>query len=295
MKLNCNIIQDVLPLVVEDLASEDTVELVNEHIKKCSKCSKEYEELKASKTNFQAENESETIPLKNIKRKLKNKNIYIGILSALIISLLLIIVLNIATKPIPLLYKEAIESTEIEDGKIFVKFKPEVSNYNVVSHDFNHDIMAWKTNISKFFDSGEAKNTVISIDEEKPVLINYISQGSELDRLIYGEIDYGGRITLPRLAMNYYLLIMIIVFIITIILFFIFKNRAKIQKIVKTIMIFPLSYILGHIVIFGGDGTTHHMMRDLFFVIVGTLLFFSIFILLIYKDDFMKIKGNMNK
>lgn len=298
MKLTCNTIKDILPLVVEDLASEDTVKLINEHIEKCPECSREYEELKAAKIDYKAKNELESIPLKNINRKLKNRNIYIGLVSALIISLLLIIGLNIATKPIPLSFEEAIESTEVEDGKVFIEFMPEVSNYNLVSNNYDgieFEIMAWKTNISSLFKRGEAKNTVISIDEEEPVLVRFISQASELDKLIYGKDQEGYILTLPRLAMNYYLILMAIVFIISGILSLIFRKMDKINKITKTIMIFAFSYVFSHIVMFGFGGSTHHMNRDLSFVIITTILIFSIFILLVYKDDFIKSKEKTSK
>ena len=295
MKLSCNIIQDILPLVVEDLASEDTVKLINDHIETCSKCNEEYMELKTSKISYKAISKSETVPLKSIRRKLKNKNIYIGLLSALIICLSLVIALNIATKPIPLSYMQAIESTKVENEKLFIEVKPKVSNYSIVSYGSNHDIMAWKTNVSKFFDSGEPKNTVITIDDRKSTIVSYISQADEPDKLIYGKIDGQGRITLPRLAMNYYLLAITSIFIIAIFLYLIFKNTDKIKKIAKIIIIFSLSYILGHISIFGGSGTTHHIIRDLYFVIVSFILFFSIIILLVYKESFLNLRGNINK
>ncbi len=294
MKLSCDTIKDILPLVAENLASEDTEKLVNEHLKDCLKCKKEYEELKTSKKYDESKKDLESIPLKDIKRKLKNRNIYIGVLTALIISLLLFIGFNKATKPIPLSFGEAVESTEIEDGKLFIKFKTKVSNYSIVSSSYDqidYEIMAWKTNISRLFKKGEAKTTVISIDKEKPILVRYISQDSELDKIIYGKDQEGNSLTLPRLAMNYYLFIMVIIFVISIVLSFIFRNMDKTKKTTNIVMFFPLSYILSHIVIVGVRGSTHHMNRDLSFVIVTTILFFIIFILTIYRKDFINNKN----
>ncbi len=294
MKLSCNTIQDLLPLVVEDLASEDTVNLVEEHIRDCPLCRREYEDLKAAKIDYKAKNQLESIPLKKVKRKLKSRNIYIGVLTALIVSLLLFVGLDKLTKPIPLSFQEAIESTEIEDGKIFIEFKEEVSNYNIVSGDYdeiNYDIMAWKTSIGNLFERGEAKTTVINIDEEKPVFVRYISQDSELDKFIYGKGQEGHSLTLPRLAMNYYFFLMGIIFLISVILSFIFRRMDRIKKIVNTIMIFSLSYISAHILIlFASEGRTHHMSRDLTFVIITTILIFTILLLLVYRDTLMKTK-----
>ncbi len=288
MKLSCNTIEDMLPLVVEGLASEDTVKLVNEHVQACSKCNEEYMRLGEAKISYKSISKPETLPLKSIRRKLKNKNIYIGLLSALILFLSLVIALNIATKPIPLSYMEAIESTKLEDGKLFIKFNPIVSNYSIESYGPNHDIMAWKTNISRPFNKGEAKNTLVNIDNENPTTVYYINQTNELDKLIYGKVPHKGRLTLPRLAMNYYLLIMTFLFIIGVFLYLLLKRARKIRRILKIVIIFAFSYILGSL--FGSSGNTHHIIRDFCFVLVTSILFFSIIILLVYKESFLNMK-----
>lgn len=298
MKLTCNTIQDLLPLVVEDLTSEDTEKLVEDHIENCPICKGEYEELKAAKLDYKRENELEAIPLKKVNSKIKKGNIYTGIMAALIISLLLIIGLNLATKPIPLSYQQAIESTEVAEGKLFIKFRPEVSNYDIVQINYGgmeYEIMAWKTNKSSLFERGEGKSAVISIDKEKPVRVLFISQTSELDKMIYGEEQEGYSLTLPRLAMNYYLMAMIIILIISGILSLIFRKKDKIYKVTRIIMVFALSYIISHIAIFGPGGSTHHISRDLSFVLVSSLLTFTILILLLYKKDFIKIKEKSRK
>lgn len=293
MKLNCNLVKDILPLVVEGLASEDTVKLINSHIESCPQCKEEYLELKTSKSNYKTINKIETIPLKKVSRRLKNQNIYIGLLSALLICLLLVVLVNMATKPIPLSYTEAVESSRAENNQIFIVFKPEVSNYSIESYGSNHDIMAWKTNISKFFNKGEPKNTVINIDNKQSTTVHYINQSKELDKILYGKVNYEGRITLPRLVMNYYLLIMIFVFIIGIFLYLIFKKVVKIRRVLKPLIIFALSYILGSL--FSSSGITYHIIRDFSFVIVTSILFFAIFVLIIYKESFLSRKTDFSK
>lgn len=295
MKLTCNTIKDILPLAAEDLASDDTVKLIDDHITTCLGCKEEYIKLKSPKIIHNSINRTETIPLESIKRKLKIRNIYVGLLSALIIGLLLVFIINIATKPIPLSYTEAIDSSRIENGKLFIRFNPIVSNYSIDSFGSKHDIMAWKTNVSRFFNHAQAKNTVINIDSEKSTIVSFISQIGELDKIMYGTIDGQGQLSLPRLAMNYYLSAMIVLFVGALFLSFLFKNVVPIKKVLNIIIIFTLSYILGHISIFGGSGTTHHIIRDLYFVIVSCILYFIIIILLLYKDFFLNIGSKNNK
>ena len=45
-KINCNVIQDILPLYIEDAVSEDTKELVEEHLQDCEICQRVYHETK---------------------------------------------------------------------------------------------------------------------------------------------------------------------------------------------------------------------------------------------------------
>ena len=40
MKITCNIIEDLLPLYVDDMVSEDSRQLVEEHLKTCPACRK---------------------------------------------------------------------------------------------------------------------------------------------------------------------------------------------------------------------------------------------------------------
>ena len=45
MKITCNIIEDLLPLYVDDMVSEDSRKLVEEHLKECPACRKMQEEM----------------------------------------------------------------------------------------------------------------------------------------------------------------------------------------------------------------------------------------------------------
>ena len=45
MKNECSIVQDILPLYVEEMVSDDTVSFVREHLKDCPRCRAELEKL----------------------------------------------------------------------------------------------------------------------------------------------------------------------------------------------------------------------------------------------------------
>ena len=44
MKITCNIIEDLLPLYIDDMVSEDSRQLVEEHLKECAACRKMLDE-----------------------------------------------------------------------------------------------------------------------------------------------------------------------------------------------------------------------------------------------------------
>ena len=46
MKITCNIIEDLLPLYIDDMVSEDSRQLVEEHLKECASCRKMLDEMK---------------------------------------------------------------------------------------------------------------------------------------------------------------------------------------------------------------------------------------------------------
>ena len=71
-KTSCNIIKDILPLYVDDVVSEDTRNMVSEHIEHCENCRKIYEKMKVH-VSIPIENSAK--PLKKFKRAWKRKKI----------------------------------------------------------------------------------------------------------------------------------------------------------------------------------------------------------------------------
>ena len=82
MKITCNIIEDLLPLYVDDMVSEDSRKLVEEHLKECPACRKMQEEMMRENClsagrkdgNSAQINKTEAEPLKKIRRRIRKKN-----------------------------------------------------------------------------------------------------------------------------------------------------------------------------------------------------------------------------
>ena len=80
-KINCNVIQDILPLYIDDVVSDDTKELVEEHLQNCEICQRVYHETKTDlendmKVSVQTkESSNEANDLKNFRKFLKKRKI----------------------------------------------------------------------------------------------------------------------------------------------------------------------------------------------------------------------------
>lgn len=90
-KLECNIVQDLLPSFADSLVSEKTAIDMNNHLSACENCSKLYNEMIKGESFEQKEAEKEINYLKKIKKK--HKRTILSILSA--VAALVIILVGI--------------------------------------------------------------------------------------------------------------------------------------------------------------------------------------------------------
>ena len=93
MKISCNIIEDLLPLYVDDMVSEDSRQLVEEHLKACPTCRRMQEEImrenhltdvKKGSDSVQT-NKMEAELLKKIRCKIRKKRIASVLLAVAIV------------------------------------------------------------------------------------------------------------------------------------------------------------------------------------------------------------------
>jgi len=82
----CKIIQDILPLYVDEVVSQDTKKMVDEHLQGCEKCQRECEKMK-SKLYIPAENKAPII--KKINKKWRRKKVMISIMSVFATAIIL--------------------------------------------------------------------------------------------------------------------------------------------------------------------------------------------------------------
>lgn len=135
-KINCNVIQDILPLYIEDVVSDDTKELVEEHLQNCEICQRVYHETKTDFENDMKisaqtkEGSNEANDLKRFRKFLKKRKIKTILFSIAATVICFVAVFTFMNKHVTYIsYKDA-GITIVEDNEEEVLFKTNIKgNY----------------------------------------------------------------------------------------------------------------------------------------------------------------------
>ncbi len=124
-KIDCNVIQDLIPLYVDDAASPETKNLVEAHIAGCPACREEIETMKKALTlPFCSDLEEEKAEvISAIQKQFQRKKVRVAILSALISAVLIIgvyVIMVFPSRVIP--YEEGLISVRDDDGDVWLHF-----------------------------------------------------------------------------------------------------------------------------------------------------------------------------
>lgn len=127
MKVSCDVIKDILPLYAEDMVSNDTKELVDEHIGDCGSCKQELDRI-------QKKNEialcTRDDALNKVKKIIRIRRIRAVLLAFLILLSVFVSAAAIVLFPFYISEEDAIETVYVnEDGGLVVKFKEGTYDY----------------------------------------------------------------------------------------------------------------------------------------------------------------------
>ncbi len=87
MKVTCGIVEDLLPLYMEDMCSEESKAALEEHIEACPACSEKAARMKNGAVIPQMKNQDRRFPIADYVKKVKRHRIRVGISAALICAL----------------------------------------------------------------------------------------------------------------------------------------------------------------------------------------------------------------
>lgn len=120
MDKKCDIIQDLLPLYVDEVCSQASKEMVNEHLQMCSQCNNICQQLRLD-TNEEILNEEKTGIVERYRRKLKGKRIRAVLLAVIITLAAVFLCSNIRPVVIDLGISEIYSEQEMNDAIDLIK------------------------------------------------------------------------------------------------------------------------------------------------------------------------------
>lgn len=132
MNISCNIIKDLLPLYAEDMVSQDSKALVDDHLCSCDSCTKELAELKkAPKVPV----EVETTSLKRVENTIRKRKMLTAATAMLTLVAVLVTGTIFLMTPVYLTAQQAIEGVELrEDGGLAIDYSDGIMRHG--STDF---------------------------------------------------------------------------------------------------------------------------------------------------------------
>ena len=282
MKNECSIVQDILPLYVEEMVSDDTVSFVREHLKDCPRCRAELEKLQKP-VEVQLKPDINAAPLKRLKKALLMKKLQTILCTVAILLALMLAVISLLTAPEYFEYTpDLVTVTETGVGEVTISFNSKVTNYKL-QHIEDPDecntvyqLEAWTSPWDRMFKKNGAWAVTVSPENDKPLLIYFtqIADGSSVN--LYGEAasDNSGWVALPGLTLGYWLLGNIMLFIIVAVIWFCVRKKERIRRRAEYLMLIPVACGLGHLCVLGFRTVSYSEWRDFQLILaIGILLY----------------------
>lgn len=295
MKISCDVIQDLLPLYVENLASEDSRKMVEEHIRECPKCKKQLEKM-TSGINIAID--TDIGPLRKIEFALQRKKILTIIFAVLATFVILTVAFAYVLSPRYFNYEDDLVTvSENSIGQVTVTFREDVVGYNINGYydeeyaGHVYHLTAWDTTWDQWFGENEQISRVLNMEGEKVVAVYYYGPNEFPDVHIYGTdlVPNGGVTTLPRFALNYYFWAAVVMVLMIGGALVAVRKKEQIRTMMEKIFYFPLSYSVAHIIITGGK-STYSMERDLFFILLVAIALYGFILIAVSLTRAIKNK-----
>lgn len=294
MKNECSIIRDILPLYAENMVSADTASFVEEHLKNCDACRKEYAGIKEPQTTHIANN---TAPLWKLKKKMAMKRAQTIAFTAVLVITLLVSAFAVLDTPRYLPYSDGLITAEpFGDKGMLLTFNETVTGVacSVYSDpnggDFYYcDIEAWTSLWDQWFSKENGKlSKVVTTKDAYPMIAAYApNDGSDAICIatyipkdegqgicIDGNENYESHIVLPRLSLGYYLILAAAALLAIAVVWFAIRGKTEIRVWVERIGLYPISYIISHCIVSGISTTAYSLQRDFSLIVFISLLLY---------------------
>lgn len=123
----------------------------------------------------------------------------------------------------------------------------------------------------------ESARTLFTLDATNCAAVYYSPNNGQDDVLLCGSMN-GGVISLPRLALGYYVLLSLALLIPLSIAFFLCR-RKKAGKALGHLALIPACYLTGHLLVKGFVTTSYQMQRDFSLIVLTAALLYAVMLL----------------
>jgi len=305
MKNECSIVRDLLPLYVEQMVSAETGEFVKEHLEGCEACRAEWEGMKRARAQEKGEKEAndkesvnskenaavgdEVAPLVSMRRKLRKQKVKTMLCTGLFLVALFVSAFACLSIPVYFPYEADLFTIKGNGNEsITIAFDERVTDYRLVTDAYNcpeegitegmgtYQIEAWTSLWSKWFSKGSAQSVTIQKGVDEEISVYYTSNDGHEDVCIYGEpITSGGVVTLPRLVLGYYFVLAVVCAAVLLVIWFFVRRKTKGKAVIETILFYPISYCIAHIIIAGHRPSIYAAQRDFLFIVFVSILIYG--------------------
>lgn len=135
MKINCEIIKDLLPLYCDDVCSQASKAIVEEHTSKCSECLDELKALKNESVSVVIESNEEIAKkdiLKKVKRKILLKRIIAIVLAVTVTTGIALLITYKLGEHIPIKYYDGLVEVSDKNGYPEIYYTAENDSYETM-------------------------------------------------------------------------------------------------------------------------------------------------------------------
>lgn len=280
MKNECSIVRDLLPLYAESMVSPETASFMEEHLKDCEHCRKEYERLKAP---CAVPAQDDAAPLLMLQKKMAAKRLRIIVLTAVFAVALLVSAFAVLDAPVYLPYTEERLAVEpVGENGLQITFDPSVTDFNYTVYQdpdggnfYYCDVEAWYSLWDRWFSGGEEQRTAVVFPAKPyPVTVMYCPNDGTESICVYGEAGEGGSIALPRLALGYYLILAVLALAVLFAAWLVAKGRPRQRVWIERIMLYPVSYLISHGIVVGFRAISYSLVRDFRLILFVSLLLY---------------------
>ena len=243
MKNECSIVRDLLPLYAESMVSPETASFMEEHLKDCEHCRKEYERLKAP---CAVPAQDDAAPLLMLQKKMAAKRLRTIVLTAVFAVALLVSAFAVLDAPVYLPYTEELLAVEpVGENGLQITFDPSVTDFNYTVYQdpdggnfYYCDVEAWYSLWDRWFSGGEEQRTAVVFPAKPyPVTVMYCPNDGTESICVYGEAGEGGSFALPRLALGYYLILAVLALAVLFAAWLVAKGRPRQRVWIERIML----------------------------------------------------------